>query len=86
MRRIVQVPINYKIIFMRTTPWFKKVGWVYVPIHGMGLLVTLLAVLFLVPIFRNLPFRHSVSDMLYYLFVYTTCTVFWWKWVAEKTS
>ena len=53
----------------------------------MGLLVTLLAVAFLVPVFvavnRN---SHSVSDELYNLFVYTTCTAFWWKWIAEKTS
>jgi len=29
---------------------------------------------------------HSVSDDLYEIFVYGTCTAFWWKWVAEKTS
>ena len=68
-------------------PWFRKAGWMYLPIHAMGLLVTLLAVLFLVPVYgaiiRN---GHSVSDDLYHLFVYTTCTAFWWKWVAEKTT
>ncbi len=69
------------------TIWFKKFGWAYVPVHIMGLLMTLLAVLFLVPVYmaviRN---GHSVSDDLYHMFVYTTCTAFWWKWVAEKTS
>jgi hypothetical protein len=67
--------------------WFKQTGWFYLPVHGMGILVTLLAVVFMIPvcaaIFRN---GHSVSDDLYQVFVYGTCTAFWWKWIAEKTS
>lgn len=66
--------------------WFKKLGWIYLPVHPMGILITFLAILFLVPVYiaivRN---GHSVSDDLYQMFVYTTCTAFWWKWVAEKT-
>ena len=67
--------------------WFKKAGWFYLPIHPLGVLSTILAILFMVPVIiatdRN---AHSVTDELYQLFVYTTCTAFWWKWVAEKTS
>jgi hypothetical protein len=67
--------------------WFKRWGWGYVPVHIMGLIVTAGAIIFLVPIYaataRN---GHSVSDDLYNMFVYTTCTAFWWKWIAEKTS
>ena len=67
--------------------WFKKFGWIYLPVHPMGILITFLAILFLVPVYiaivRN---GHSVSDDLYQMFVYTTCTAFWWKWVAEKTN
>ena len=67
--------------------WFAKTGWLYVPVHFMGYFVTLLAILFLVPvasaIFRN---GHSMSEDLYQLFVYFSCTAFWWKWIAEKTS
>ena len=67
--------------------WFKKMGWVYMPIHVMGVFITFLAIVFLVPVYtaviRN---GHSVSDDLYAMFVYTTCTAFWWKWIAEKTS
>lgn len=67
--------------------WFKKAGWVYIPVHPLGLTVTILAIVFMIPIciaiFRN---GHSVSDDLYELFVYGTCTAFWWKWIAEKTS
>lgn len=67
--------------------WFKPVGMVYLPVSLAGFFVTVLAVLFMVPVclavIRN---GHSVSDDLYHIFVYATCTAFWWKWVAEKTS
>jgi hypothetical protein len=67
--------------------WFRKAGWAYFPVHPMGYAVTLLAIIFMVPvtmaIMRN---GHSVSDDLYEMLVYFTCTAFWWKWVAEKTS
>ncbi len=67
--------------------WFKKAGWMYLPIHPMGIFVTIIAVLFLVPVFTAIVRNgHSVSDDLYHLFVYATCTAFWWKWIAEKTS
>ena len=67
--------------------WFKKTVWFYFPVHAAGYLVTALAFLFMVPVIiaadRN---AHSVSDELYEIFVFATCTAFWWKWVAEKTS
>jgi hypothetical protein len=67
--------------------WFKKTGWLYLPVHAMGVFVTLMAIIFLIPVFTAIVRNgHSVSDDLYQMFVYTTCTAFWWKWVAEKTS
>jgi len=67
--------------------WFKKAGWIYLPIHAIGILITLGAIGFMVPVciavIRN---GHSVSDDLFEIFVYATCTAFWWKWIAEKTS
>jgi len=67
--------------------WFKKAGWIFMPVHPLGFAVTFLAILFMVPVViaidRN---AHSVTDELYEIFVYATCTAFWWKWVAEKTS
>ncbi len=67
--------------------WFKKFVWIYLPVHPMGILITFLAILFLVPVYMAIVRNgHSVSDDLYQMFVYTTCTAFWWKWVAEKTS
>lgn len=67
--------------------WFKRFGWFYLPANAMGVLITIMAIIFLIPVYsaviRN---GHSVSDDLYEMFVYTTCTAFWWKWIAEKTS
>lgn len=67
--------------------WFKKTGWIYLPVHPAGFLATLAAIAFMIPVctsaIRN---THSVSDFLYEAFVYGTCTAFWWKWLAEKTS
>ena len=67
--------------------WFKKSGWVYIPVNAAGVMVTLMAIVFLIPVFMAIIRNgHSVSDDLYHLFVYTSCTAFWWKWIAEKTS
>lgn len=67
--------------------WFKKTGWLYLPIHAMGYVVTLLAIIFMIPVtMATLRNGHSATDDLYQLFVYGTCTAFWWKWIAEKNS
>jgi hypothetical protein len=69
------------------TIWFKKLGWLYAPVHPAGFIVTLLAIIFLVSVYMAIVRNgHSVSDDLYEMFVYTSCTAFWWKWIAEKTS
>lgn len=67
--------------------WFKKFGWIYLPVNPVGVIITIMAILFLVPVYMAIIRNgHSVSDDLYNMFVYTTCTAFWWKWIAEKTS
>ena len=67
--------------------WFKKYGWMYIPVSLIGVFVTLLAIVFLIPVYTTIVRNgHSVSDDLYHMFVYTTCTAFWWKWIAEKNS
>ncbi len=67
--------------------WFKKIGWIYFPVNPFGIFVTVMAILFLVPVYMAIVRNgHSVSDDLYEMFVYTTCTAFWWKWIAENTS
>ena len=67
--------------------WFKKTGWVYLPVSAMGIIITLLAIAFMVPVVIAADrSAHSVTDELYEIFVFATCSAFWWKWVAEKTS
>ena len=67
--------------------WFRQVGIFYIPIHAYGYLVTLLAIILVVPVALVIISNGaSVSDDLYHLFVYLTCTAFWWKWIADKTS
>ena len=67
--------------------WFKRSGWIYLPIHPAGIMVTLLAIIFMVPVtIATIRNGHSVSDDLYTIFVFASCTAFWWKWIAEKTS
>lgn len=67
--------------------WFKKTGWFYIPVHPLGFAVTIMAIVFMVPIVMAVVRNgHSVSDDLYQIFVFATCTAFWWKWVADKTS
>ena len=69
------------------TVWFKKWGWSYLPVHSIGYLVTLLAIIFMVPVVLAIDRNaHSVSDELYEIFIYATCTAVWWKRTAEKTS
>jgi len=69
------------------TIWFKKWGWTYVPTHPMGFMITLLSIIFLLPVYRAIIRNgHSVGDDLYQIFIYTTCAAFWWKWIAHKTS
>ena len=67
--------------------WFKKWGWSYLPVNPIGYLITVLAIIFMVPVVwaidRN---AYSVSDELYEIFIYATCTAVWWKRTAEKTS
>lgn len=72
---------------MKKQIWFRRMGLFYFPAHPAGYFITLLAIVFMIPVITAVTKNgHSVSDDLYHLFVYGTCTAFWWKWVAEKTS
>jgi hypothetical protein len=67
--------------------WFKRTGVFYIPVHPLGFTVSILAIVFMIPIVIAVNrTAHSVTDELYEIFVYTTCTAFWWKWIADKTS
>src|SRR5437667_304663 len=64
--------------------WIDKVCLAF---HDTRFIITLLAIIFMVPVcLATIRNGHSVTDDLYEMFVYTSCTSFWWKWIAEKTS
>ena len=68
-------------------PWFKRTGWFYVPMNAAGYFIMIAAIAFMVPVFIAADrSAHSVTDELYELFVYGTCTAFWWDWMAKRTS
>jgi hypothetical protein len=60
------------------TIWFKRTGFLYMPVHVMGVFITLIAadvsIFFFIEIDRQ---SHSASDTLIDFFVYFTCTAFW---------
>lgn len=69
------------------TIWFKQLGPFYVPVHLIGYIITMLCILFIVPVWMAvLRNSYSINDDLCHIFVYTSCMAFWWKWIAEKTS
>ncbi len=56
-------------------------------VHAMGVLTTLLAIIFLKPVYTAIARNgYSVSSDMYHMLVYTNCTAFWWKGIAERTS
>jgi len=69
------------------TIWFKQLGPFYLPTHFAGYIITILAIVFLIPVCKTIiDGGQSVGDDLHQIFTYTTCCAFWWKWIAEKTS
>jgi hypothetical protein len=67
--------------------WFKKYGWMYIPISITGSLVTIAAILLIGVCVWTLDRQcSSVSDALIHFFIYFTCIAFWWKWIAESTA
>ena len=69
------------------TIWFKETGWTYVPVHVIGYLITMAAILLLVPVYMTVIRQsQSLGQDIFQLFIYTSCTAFWWKWIAEKNS
>jgi hypothetical protein len=70
-----------------TTNWFRKFGWIYIPISFIGVIITLLVIAFCITVFiavdRN---SHSVSDTLYGIFPYFVSAFTILFWIAANTS
>ena len=70
-----------------TQAWFKKVGWVYLPISIMGWLVSAVTAILCVWVFIAVDrHSHSVSDTLIGIFPYATLFIIIAGWIASNTS
>ena len=68
------------------TNWFKRLGWFYVPVSVPGAVLYLLAVGFCVTVFTAVDrHSHSVSDTLYGVFPFFTCTFLLLDWIGRRT-
>jgi hypothetical protein len=67
-------------------PWFKRLGWLYVPSSLQGAVLVVLALIFCVQVFIAIDrHSHSVSDTLYGVFPYFACCFLLLNWVASNT-
>jgi hypothetical protein len=67
--------------------WFKRWGWVHIPISLPGAMVFVAAAAFCVNVFLAIDrHSHSVSDTLYGVFPFFVCTFLLVDWIAERTS
>jgi len=69
------------------SPWFRRWGWVYRPVHPAGFAVLLVAAAFLANVFYHIDqHAHSASDTLYGFYVYAAPTFLGLLWIASCTS
>ena len=67
--------------------WFRRVGWLHVPVSWQGIGLVALAVAFCVQVFLAVDrHSHSVSDTLYGVFPYFACCFLLLTWVAGNTD
>lgn len=68
-------------------PWFKRVGWLYLPISLPGVIIALLALAFCAQVFLAVDrHSHSASDTLYGIFPFFACAFLLYDWIAGRTS
>ena len=69
------------------TPWFKRLGWLYLPISLPGGIVTLAALAFCAQVFFAIDRKsHSARDTLYGVFPFFACAFLLLDWLAGRTS
>jgi hypothetical protein len=67
--------------------WFKKLGWIYIPISFIGTLLFLVVLYLCVTVFLAIDrHSHSVSDTLYGIFPYFVSAFTILFWIAANTS
>jgi len=67
--------------------WFRKVGWLYYPTSIIGVVISILAIVFCVTVFNAVDQKsHSVSDTLYGIFPYFVSVITILFWIAGNSS
>ena len=67
--------------------WYKRVGWIYLPISVPGAIITLAALAFCAQVFLAVDrHSHSASDTLYGVFPFFACAFLLFDWIAARTS
>ncbi len=67
--------------------WFKKKGWIYIPVSTAGVIISLMTVVFCVTVFTAVDrHSHSNSDTLYGIFPYFISAFTLLFWIASNTS
>ena len=67
--------------------WFKRCGWLYVPVSVPAVLVWVFGLIFCATVFLAVDrHSHSVSDTFYGVFPYFVCTFLLIDWIAGRTS
>ena len=68
-------------------PWFRRWGWLHLPVTLAGMIATLLPLAFCINVFIALDrHSHSASDTLYGCYPFFVSTFLLWTWLAERTS
>ena len=67
--------------------WFKRAGWIYLPVSLPGAIIALAALAFCGQVFLAVDHKsHSVSDTLYGVFPFFACVFLLCDWIAGRTS
>jgi hypothetical protein len=67
--------------------WFKRSGWLHVPVSAAGALVWLAAAAFCANVFVAVDrHSHSISDTLYGVFPFFATTFLLVDWIAARAS
>ena len=70
-----------------SSPWFKRWGWFYRPVHPLGYVAAVAALAFAVQVFLAIDHQsHSVTDTLYRFYTYAAPTFLGLMWLASRTS
>ncbi|GGY32127.1 hypothetical protein GCM10008098_26920 [Rhodanobacter panaciterrae] len=67
--------------------WFVPFGWVHRPVTLAGWLITLAAVAYMLQLFLAMAAHaHSITDMLYAIYLHWGVTFLGWEWVARRAG